>query len=219
MYDLVIEKIYFHFQKHTHSIISVCGLGGVGKTEFCRQLIAVMRIPCAYIQLDWYLIDSSLRRQEKIENIFAKHLEKDPNEYGNPYNWYDWAKFKNDLLKLKRASSLIIDNAWNQQTGNKDLKINITLQKNSVILCEGIYMFDPIVHDVTDLTILLETSSELAHIRAKDRDSHRSSRQYLEKKQKLAQLYEVPYMRQYRPMADFIINNSNYKNPEIIFAQ
>ncbi len=209
----VIEKVRTHVQNHTQSTVSVYGLGGSGKTQFCKQLMTALQNPCAYIQQDWYLFDSSFVRQQKIESIFAEHLEWDSKKYGNPYNWYDWHQFKMDLIRLKREGSLVINNAWNQQTGNKDSDLKIILQKGGFILIDGIYLLDPMMQEISDLTIFLEISSDLARKRADNRDAHRSNHQYLQHKEKLAQFYEVPYMNKYRNKASIIINNSDDENP------
>lgn len=190
----IVERVLSYTKNDSRSIISVCGLGGVGKTQFCKSLINELQDPCTHIQLDWYVIDSSKTRQHKIEAVFRKHLAYDPDQYSNPYHWYDWRRFRSDLRKLKHDGELVIDDAWDQHTGNKDLRIDIRIPKGSVIVCEGIYMFDPVVQEVTDLTIVIEITSALARVRAENRDSHRSNQEYLEKKEKLAQFYEVPYI-------------------------
>ncbi len=213
MDNQIIAAILDRLPASGRRVVFVCGLGGVGKTEFCRQAAALCNSPAAYIQADWYLADASHTRHHKIAQIFAAHQENDPNGYGNPQNWYDLEVFTDDLAKLQTTGNLSVAGAWNQLSGEKDLDVTVQAETNAIIWCDGIYLLHAPIKDAADAIVLLEASNQDVRLRTQKRDQHRSPKSYLVQKDTLMHIFDVPYFERYQGAADIVIDNSDYTKP------
>lgn len=189
-----------------YPIVFICGLGGTGKSTFADKLKENFSIECKIIRLDWYLKYSTSDRKSRIKKAFESGDKILIKEEENPLNWNDFEKLKRDLLKLQQESRLEIKSVWNQQTGEKDLDIRIKLeQQRGLIICEGIYLLHPEIISVAKFVIFLKITEDEAIRRMKQRDSHRSSEEYLVFKAKLQKEYDMPYFKKYEHNADVII--------------
>ena len=191
-----------------YPIIFIAGLGGSGKTTLANQLSK--RLKCeAQIVSDWYLTYPTEERKIIIKKALASKNKELIEKEENPFNWNDFKQFKKDLLYLQKKGKVNIKSAWNQKTGLKDLDLKIEFKKESgLIICDGIYLLHDDVAKLADLIICLKTRENEANKRTAQRDSHRSSKEYLNYKAKLQSKYDVPYFKKYLKNADMIIDTN-----------
>lgn len=189
-------------------IVFVCGFGGAGKTTFCHHLATILTLPTIIFETDWYAKYATKERRQRISSALASKDKSLIEKEENPKNWYDWTALIADLNSLKETGRLQIHNGWSQQTGEKDLSINLELPTNgdSVIICDGIYLLHDEVKLAADLTFLLNTSVDLCLERSTARDSHRSPKEYLDYKAALVEKYDKPYFRQHSKNAHSIVS-------------
>jgi uridine kinase len=180
-------------------IVFVCGFGGAGKTTFCHELSS--KLPCSALvfETDWYAKYATNERRERIKSAVASQDPKLVEQEENPKNWYDWTEVVSALSSLRETGHLALRNGWSQRTGEKELSIDLELPCNeaSVILCDGIYLLHDEVRSVADLIVMLDTPIVDCLDRTAMRDSHRSSREYLEYKAALLEKYDKPYFEQF----------------------
>lgn len=202
--------------KNTRKIIFICGLGGAGKTEFSNSLHKQLGESSVIFRHDWYLKYPTLVRKERMRQAVASKDSQRINAEENPVNWMDDDAFVKDLKEFRDTGALSLTNVWNQQTGDRDLSLEITSEPHGIIIVEGIYLLHEPVARLADLTIRLEISPEIARQRANQRDKYRSDVEYLAYKQQLVQKYDLPYFAKYTHNIDITIDNNNYQKPEIM---
>ena len=217
MLETIKTKIFSLQNGKTPLIVFVCGMGGSGKSTFAKNLAKSIGSNCIPFHTDWYATYPTKERKKRIKEALnskdSQKIEKDEN----PQNWYSWDKLKSDLNALSQTGSLHIQNAWNQENGEKDLTLNLKLKdsKNGIILCDGIYLLHPEITELADIIISLYVDEENLIKRAEIRDAHRSSPEYLAYKAHLTQKYDGPYYKNFEKNADMIIDNNDFKNPKI----
>jgi uridine kinase len=192
-------------------IVFVCGMGGSGKTTFCKNLKRILGENCIGFHTDWYATYPTEERKARIKAALESKDQTRIEREENPKNWYSWTKLKEDLTSLKASGHLEIQNAWNQATGNKDLAIDLSAKDPSemIILCDGIYLFHPSIIGSSDFVISLHVSQDELNRRASARDSHRSSQEYLDYKASLIEKYDIQYYKEYEKIADLIVDNED----------
>lgn len=192
--------------KKSFPIIFICGLGGTGKSTLADNLKKSFSCETNIVRLDWYLIYPTEERKSRIRKALDSKDEQTIEKEENPLNWNDFHKLKKDLIYLQEHSSLDIQSAWNQKTGFKDTDIHLQFNESKgMIICEGIYLLHPEITDIADFIIHLDLSHNAASERGQQRDSHRSSKEYLEYKAKLQKKYDIPYFEKFINSADITI--------------
>jgi uridine kinase len=187
-------------------IIFICGLGGSGKTTFSRNIAQEVTVESVAVHSDWWAKYSTVERKKRIKEALDSGDTFRIEQEENPQNWYDvWEKLGADLLELQSTGSLVIPDAWNQKTGEKDLKVELSVPERGLIIFDGIYLLHPEIADIADCIVLLDVPAEICQKRAEQRDSHRSEPDYLAYKASLMKKYDVPYIEKYRDRADLVI--------------
>jgi uridine kinase len=189
-------------------IVFVCGFGGAGKTTFCRRLCAEISCPAIVFETDWFAKYPTEQRRERIRSAVASQNQELIEQEENPINWYDWPALVSDLKKLKESGRLEIRNGWSQRTGRKDFSIDLEIptEGDSVIICDGIYLLHDAVKSAADLIVFLDTQVATCLNRSAARDSHRSTKEYLDYKALLVDKYDKPYFELYSSNADMYVN-------------
>lgn len=191
-------------------VIFVCGLGGAGKTTYAQKLLA--QTPGAVlVSHDWYLRDSSSERHKKLDDAMASGDEVRIDNDCNPRNWYEWKSFLRDLETLKQTGKVSVRAAWNQKTGEKNLELNLVLdKKDPVIICDGIYLLHDEVAKLADEIILLKASLDESRRRAEARDSHLQDSAHRARKRAWATKYDIPYFERFAKNATKVVVNDAY---------
>jgi uridine kinase len=203
-----VVKIITQNGRGKQLIVFVCGFGGAGKTTFCRRLCAEIACPAIVFETDWYAKYPTEQRRERIRSAIDSQDQQLIEQEENPINWYDWPALVSGLKKLKESGRLEIRDGWCQSTGKKEFSIDLEIPSNgdSVIICDGIYLLHDAVKSAADLIVLLDTQISVCLNRATVRDSHRSTREYLDYKAALLDKYDKPYFELYSSNADMCVN-------------
>ena len=191
-------------QEKERIIVFVCGLGGAGKTTFANNLVE-QDVNSIALHSDWWLKYPTLERRKRIQNAIESGDENSIEIEENPKNWYDWESMKEDILLLQEKGRVDVHDAWNQNTGLKNLKVPLEFFHKGVIICDGIYLLHPEIVDIADFTVLLDVPFEVCRKRSDKRDEHRNSSEYLALKAHLTEKYDVPYFEKYRNNANLIM--------------
>jgi uridine kinase len=189
-------------------VVFVCGFGGAGKTTLCHQLATKLLLPTIIFETDWYAKYATQERRQRIASAIASQDSHLIEQEENPKNWYDWPALAAGLHSLKDKGYLKIRDGWSQRTGEKDLFVDLDLPKgkDSVIICDGIYLLHDEVRSAADLILFLDTPVTACVERTAARDSHRSSKVYLNYKAALVDKYDRLYFELYRKNADAIVS-------------
>lgn len=190
------------------TILGVCGLGGLGKSTACRLVKAEIGEQACLLETDWYLEHASNDRRKRIKQALQSQDNELIAKWENPSAWYDWSEIITALKTLKEKRELSIINAWNQSTGEKDMSFNMSLpaERNSIILCDGIYLLHPEISKELDYTVMLKGDVSKSLAQGSGRDSHRSSDDYLQFKARLTAEFCVPYFKRFEHVADKVIS-------------
>jgi uridine kinase len=204
-----IAKIIVEQGRGKRLIVFVCGFGGAGKTTFCHKLSSMLAVPSIVFETDWYARYATNERRSRIKAALDSGDPKLIAQEENPKNWYDWAALISGLRTLQETGHLAIQNGWSQRTGEKDLYSALDLSRNrdSVIICDGIYLLHDQVASCADLIIMLDTTVADCLERTATRDSHRSSKEYLDYKALLVEKYDKPYFEEFSKKADIVASS------------
>ena len=191
-------------------LVYICGLGGSGKTTLAKEIAEKLDTDSVAVHSDWWAKYSTTERKKRIGDALASNDPERIEQEENPQNWYDvWESIRSDLLTLQETGSLIINTAWNQQTGEKDFTVELSVPEHGVILFDGIYLLHPEIADIADLIVFLDVHPEECQKRSEQRDAHRSEPEYLAYKAALMQKYDIPYFEKYRERADIVLSEES----------
>lgn len=178
------------------------GLSGAGKSYLSKKLSSALP-NLVVISFDWWIKDPSPKRRAAIADEYEKS-----GEMPNPLSWYDWAAFKADIKTLQETGKLHKTGAWNQETGEKDLYISITLPTDGIILVEGMYLMEAEINPLVDYVIIVLTDAEKAIAASSSRRAHNSEALYRAVKARWIREYDAPYLQRYLEQADAVIDNT-----------
>lgn len=203
----LIRKLKRLRKKKDVSTIFVSGFGGAGKTTFCNYLKSKLEPNAVVFECDWFLKYPTFIRRAQIKTALDSGNARRIIEEENPKNWYDWMHLTTSLKSLAQEKELSLDKAWSQETGNKDLAVDLALSQEpgAIILVDGIYLLHDTIRDIADHIVLLDVPISHCINRALKRDSHRSTRSYIEYKVSLLHKYDKPYFEEFKQHANTII--------------
>lgn len=187
-------------------IVFICGLGGSGKTTFAKNIAQEIEVPSVAVHSDWWATYPTEVRKERITEALASQDSKRIEQEENPQNWYSWDTLISDVKQLQSTGSLSLSNAWNQETGEKDLDVDLMLPEKGLILFEGIYLLHPEITSLADYSVMLDVHYDICRKRSEDRDSHRNAPEDLAYKASLVEKYDVPYFEKYKENADLLLS-------------
>jgi uridine kinase len=213
----VVESIKVARSAGNRTAVFVCGLGGVGKSTISGRLAELLN--GVVVESDWYLRHSTAERRRRIADALTSGDPSFVEAEENPQNWYDWSAFRRDIEQLRDTGNVVIDDAWAQSTGEKSDSVAIHADAGQPIICEGIYLLDAEVSDLSDVSVLLTVSGHVARERAEERDRHRSDETYLAYKRELLWKYDLPYFERHQGNADIVIDNSDLGDPKVMIVR
>jgi adenylate kinase family enzyme len=104
-----------------HPIIFISGFRGSGKTTLAKKLVATY-LNAIHFDSDWYQKYSTKERVSRVKRALDSGDNDLIDQEENPSNNYNWDLFEKDLKELQARGRLIIENARDQKTGEKNLK-------------------------------------------------------------------------------------------------
>jgi len=113
-------------------INAIVGSAGSGKTTIANNVKKLFDEIQVY-SMDYRLIGNGESRKELLQKKSNFSLES-YQDACNQQNWWDWDKIENDIDCLKNGKNIVIENAYDRDTGLFK-EINICAKKN--IICEG----------------------------------------------------------------------------------
>ncbi len=155
-------------------LVGICGRAGSGKTTIANKIakeLGEQSIPTIHYSGDWrFKLDSEQRKRWLQEKWFVgahAYLEA-----ANQFNWWDFEKIYNDIEKMASGKGVVISDAYDRNTGKKDMKVELKAQKNGVIFYENCILGGAEILEKLDFIVLLNTpdSTCLDRIIKKDAD-------------------------------------------------
>jgi len=216
MNDQIAREIKRRLPAEGRRVVFVCGLGGAGKTEFCRRYARTPGLEGPILHLDWYLKYPSRERRRRMAEAVASEDPARIDAEENSLNWQDWPLTIAAIRAMRKTGKLHVENGWIQATGEKTFTGDIEAGENDVIWCDLVSLLHPEVASLADVVILLEVSPDTTDKRGNTRDQHRNDPEYLAYKAAIRRKYDTPYFRRYRTAADLIIDNSDFEHPKVV---
>jgi uridine kinase len=193
----LVEKVTKLRQVKKRPIIFITGLSGSGKTTLAQEVTKA--VSGVQVSFDWWLLQDSPARREKIMADY--HATGLPP---NPLEWFDWASFAKQLTVLQATGKLSLQNAWDQNSGEKKLRVALSIPEQCPIVVEGVYLFEPTVRHLADVTVLIESDINKSTLAALRRQAHRNPGEYLKVKELWYTQFDGPYFSTHRKDADII---------------
>jgi uridine kinase len=157
------------------AVVGVCGRAGGGKSTLAQKIkeeLSGRGIESISYSGDWrFKLDSEGRKvlmREKWLSGLDEYLRA-----VNQFNWWDFEKIYADLNLLKTGSSVFLENAYNRETGQKNLHKEVRGIKSGVIFYENCILGGVDVLDNLDIVILLNTPDNVCFGRLAEKDSKR----------------------------------------------
>ena len=163
--------------EHPRLLVGICGRAGSGKTSLAGNISSALRaqnIQTIIYEGDWRFSLDSSERKLWIEDSMKEGIH--PYSYSiNQYNWWDFARIQEDLQMLMCGKPVKIDQAYNRDTGKRELSVDIPPLESGVILFENAILGG--VECLRDLAVivLLNTSDVTCFQRTIARDKDRRS--------------------------------------------
>lgn len=158
-------------------LVGVCGRAGAGKTTITNKIANQLKekeIHSIVYSGDWrFKLDSARRKQ-----LFHEKWNKGLDQYLlaiNQFTWWDFDKIYEDLIKLSEGQPVIINRAYNRETGKKELKIEILKIEQGVVFYESNILGCVEILEKLNLIIFLDTPDRICFERLMKKDSDRRS--------------------------------------------
>lgn len=195
--------------------IGINGIDGSGKTHFTKSLATALREnterQVITLSIDDFHNPKSIRYQKGRDS--AEGFYRDS---------FQFSKLKELVLEpLKNQSApSIITRIFDVRTDKHVTQKNIHVEKNAIVLVEGIFLFVPELESLFDFKIYLDVPFDITLERMLKRDAalyddRESEIQLFHKRYKAGQ--EL-YIEEVNPVkiSDVIINNANFNSPQLL---
>lgn len=207
IYDVISKRIIG--LAGLNKVVAINGVDAAGKTTFTTKLATKLKkkgYKVVIINLDDFLNERKVRY-------------KDKNEFKSYINYaFNLKKLENELLKpLKENMSVEALVRVLDLENDKFLTKEYKIEKESIVLVEGVLLFRPPIVKYFDLKIFIDITNQEVIRRAVLRDGYLFKDKIEERyNQKYIPIQEW-YKDKYRPsqISDIIIDNEDYNNPII----
>jgi len=153
-------------------LIGVCGRAGAGKSTLVKKMTAEIGLKSVFYSGDWrFKLDSEQRRRwlrEKWLSGLDEYLRAI-----NQFTWWDFEKIYADLDDLLRGKPVIIKNAYDRETGKKNLNVKVQSIRDGVIFYESCILGGVEILEKLDLVVVVNDPDRACLNRIIERDSAR----------------------------------------------
>ncbi|WP_297430102.1 hypothetical protein [Clostridium sp.] len=213
--DYISEKLIE--QKKTKNnclIVGIEGQGCCGKSVFAddlKNVLAAKGFKADIVSIDYFCNKRALRYSNEFSLPKQHYLKNFNYEY-----------FENCILKkAKDLGHLFIDEyVLNAETDEFDKKLEISLDEQSILIAEGVFLYRNEFKKYYDYSILLQVGEDEQLKRATQRDFAKNGsievlmNKYLNRYIPAYHLYEE--LNNPLDFVDLILDNTNVKSPIII---
>lgn len=192
-------------------IIGINGVDTAGKTEFSEGLARYLRSvgqKCMVVHMDDFHNPLALRRQghDQIDSYYR--------------NAFNYRQLIDELLEPLQAQGQIDKDVLclNVETDCYEINRHFKVDKDTVILIEGVLLFRPPVLDYLDGTVFLEISFDKVLDHARVRDVPRYGEEFLQKYSDRYIPVQKRYLEEHKPheICDVLFDNNDYDNPMLL---
>ncbi len=182
------------------NLVGITGYPGSGKSTLA-ELLKDKYQGTILISTDWFFYHSiEVTRQKMLEGEMDSNL----------LTWTDEQRLTDTLKKLATGKDVELSDAWNQQTGNKDLHLTLPgALPGTLIIVEGLTVLSPSLAEHLNFTILLDEALPICFQRSIKRDAHRLSEERI--KERLRRHEKLtPLISDFRNRASMVINPNHF---------
>ena len=213
-FEIIKESILSIRKRKTRPIrVAINGIEGTGKTVFARKLIEHLnseKINTIQVSIDGFHFNKEVRYKQGRDS--AKGYYEDS---------YDELGFVEKVLKSSQSEIPNITKATHDLETDEYLNLNPTkIDRETVIVTDGAYLFKLNYKKHWDLKIYLKTDFETAFLRGMKRDVNllggliATKEKYNNRYHKASKIYiNENYPEE---QADIIIDNTEFKNLKVI---
>ena len=206
-----IEKDYESLDQEKITVIGVNGIDNSGKTIFAESLAKYLicrGYSTKMISIDDFHNPREIRRKGK--NPIDAYLE----------NAFDIERLEQEILypiskneEIDKELKLL-----NLKTDMYDIKKEYEINKNDVVIIEGVLLYKKPVEKYIDYKIYLDIDFETMIKRAKERDKNRFNDNVIKRYKEKYIPIQKKYIEVYNPKnkSDIVINNNDVEDPKII---
>ncbi|WP_315922191.1 hypothetical protein [Mesorhizobium sp. SP-1A] len=203
----LVRTLERYVAKNGTLVVGVCGHAGAGKSTLCREFIYLASIPTIRLNCDLFSTHGYRERQELIAVARATGDRNQIDAIENPRDWYAYNAIASAISDLKQTGRHSYKRAWNSETGDLDGTYDVSLpnQRPAIILCDGIYLLHPPIRQALDITIIVDTATDILDQRciARSKGDIERAQQHRTMRERFA----VPYFDQYGWLADIVIDD------------
>lgn len=207
----VFYRVRERLQAGKPRVLGLSGVDASGKTRFFEDYAAFLRatgVPCRVVHLDDYHNPSSLRRRGADER----------DAYYR--NAFDLDKLVREVLSPLRESGRLCKTVrcLDLEADQYTREVAYRIDRDTVVLVEGVLLFRPPVDEYLDARIFLDVSFDEVLRRAAVRDVPRYGPEMLERYRRKYIPVQRRYLEEWTPRerCDLLVDNEDYGFPVLI---
>lgn len=205
-----IENHYNRLDKHKINIIGVDGIDNSGKSVFARSLSEYLKARgygSKVISIDDFHNPRKIRRKGK--NPVDAYYE----------NAFDTERLIGEILEPIRNNQEVHKGLeyLNLNTDIYDLKKEYNVNKNDIVIIEGVLLYKEPLGSYIDYKIYLDINFDTMMKRARERDDKRFDENVVKRYKEKYIPIQKKYIKEDNPKlkSDMIIDNNDFDKPEI----
>ncbi len=214
VFELIKEIIFSIQQRKDKPVrIAINGIEGTGKTVFAGKLTEYLNgrsIIAIQVSIDGFHFNKEARYKQGRDS--GKGYYEDS---------YDAMAFVEKVLKSSQFVIPHYTKATHDLETDEYLELEVTeIDKDTVLITDGAYLFKPSYKEYWDLKVYLKTSFEIAMGRGIERDENSLGGFKLAKEMYESRYHEASriYLTENNPedVADIIIDNSDFNKLKVV---
>lgn len=188
------------------------GGSSAGKTCFVKNLLRQLedlQIPHHLLKMDYYVIARE-KRMPPSENYFDMK------------RWFKLDEIVGDLKKIRDGKRTLYVPTYDFNTGREGRKKRHSIQKEDVVLVEGIFSLDKRIRGCLDINVIIQADPVIRLRRELERNGCVRNESYDFIMDRFIFASNPSYQKHYLKVnehADIIVDNNDYDNPRIVFLR